>query len=52
MNQLAHELNDSRLNVSVALNRLQEQNLLELYRGRIVIPAMERLINRFTLKNE
>lgn len=50
MNKLAYELNDSRLNVSMALNRLQEQQLLELHRERIVIPAMERLVNRFALK--
>lgn len=42
MNQLANELNDSRLNVSRVLNELQGEGLLKLYRGRIEIPALER----------
>ena len=52
MTRLAHELNDSRRNVSGALNALQEKSLVILQRGRIEIPAMEQLLNRFTLKNE
>ena len=44
MMRLAHELNDSRLNVSRALNRLQTSGLLQLHRGRIEIPALEQLI--------
>ena len=44
MNRLALELNDSRLNVSRALNRLQTKGLLTLHRGRIEIPLLERLL--------
>ncbi len=44
MTRLASELNDSRLNVSQALNRLQTAGLLTLGRGRIDIPALERLL--------
>ena len=46
MNRIAEELNDSRLDISRALNRLQNQGYLQLYRGRIYIPALEKLINR------
>ena len=44
MNQLADELNDSRLNVSRALNGMQRDGLLSLYRGRIEIASLERLL--------
>ena len=44
MTRLADELNDSRLDVSRALNALQEQGLLHLHRGRIEIPSLERLL--------
>ena len=44
MNQLALEVGDSRLDVSRALNRLQDKGLLTLYRGRIEIPFMEKLL--------
>ena len=44
MNQLANELNDSRLNVSRALNGMQHDGLLSLYRGRIEIASLERLL--------
>lgn len=43
MKQLADLLNDSRLDVSVALNNMQQSGLLKLSRGRIVIPLLERL---------
>ncbi len=43
MNHLADILNDSRLDVSRALNQMQQNGLLELYRGRIQIPSLERL---------
>ncbi len=46
MSRIALELNDSRLNVSRTLNRLQGEGLLCLHRGRIHIPALEKLINR------
>lgn len=44
MRRLALEVNDSRLDVSKALNDLQEQGLIELFRGRIHIPALEKLL--------
>lgn len=44
MRQLANLLNDSRLDVSEALNELQNDGLLSLYRGRIEIPMIERLL--------
>lgn len=37
MNDLAHELNDSRLDVSRALNRLQEKGRIVLSRGKIKV---------------
>ena len=44
MERLAEEVNDSRLDVSRALNRMQADGLLELHRGRIEIPQLERLL--------
>lgn len=44
MNRLASELNDSRLNVSRALNTLQREGKIVLRRGRVEIPLMERLL--------
>lgn len=44
MRVLAEELNDNRLNISRALNALQARGLLELYRGRIEVPAMQHLL--------
>lgn len=44
MNQLASELNDSRLDISRALNAMQADGLLTLHRGRIQIPMLERLL--------
>jgi CRP-like cAMP-binding protein len=43
MTQLAEELNDSRINVSRALNDLQARGLLKLRRGCIEIPSLEHL---------
>lgn len=43
MTRLAEELNDSRLDISRALNRMQEQGLIVLQRGRIQIPAIEKV---------
>ncbi len=43
MNDLANELNDSRLDVSRALNALQAEGLLELSRGMIHVAAAEKL---------
>lgn len=44
MQQLADNLNDSRLDISKELNQLQEEGLLTLHRGRIEIPMLERLL--------
>jgi CRP-like cAMP-binding protein len=44
MNRLASELNDSRLDVSRALNALQRDGKIVLRRGRVEIPLMERLL--------
>jgi len=44
MKQLANELNDSRLDISHALNQMQDDGLLALHRGRIEIPLIERLL--------
>lgn len=44
MEHLAVELNDSRLNVSRVLNQLQREGLVELHRGRVVVPQLERLL--------
>ena len=43
MTRLADDLNDSRLDVSRMLNALQREGLVELHRGRIVIPSLEKL---------
>ena len=47
MTQLAVEVGDSRLDVSRALNHMQSQGLMALYRGRIEIPQMERLLMEY-----
>lgn len=44
MRRLAAEVNDSRLNVSCALHRMEAQGLVRLLRARIVIPAIENLL--------
>lgn len=44
MKHLADEMNDSRLDVSHALNTMQDKQLLTLHRGRIEIPSLERLL--------
>lgn len=43
MERLAAEVNDSRLDVSRALNAMQADGLISLGRGRIEIPALELL---------
>lgn len=45
MERLAVEVNDSRLNVSNTLNAMQDEGLIELRRGRITIPLLERLLS-------
>lgn len=46
MTRLAAEMNVKRIYVSNALNEMQAKKLMNLYRGRIHIPALEKLINR------
>lgn len=43
MSQLADEMGETRLNVSRTLNDLQRRGLVELHRGRIVVPMLEHL---------
>lgn len=45
MTRLANEMNDSRLNVSRVLNQMQKDGVVTLYRGRIEIPQLERLLS-------
>ena len=44
MQRLADELNESRLDVSRTLNKMQSAGLLMLHRGRIEIPQLEQLL--------
>jgi hypothetical protein len=44
MKQIANDLNDSRLDISNALNDMQRNQQLTLHRGRIEIPLLERLL--------
>ena len=45
MTRLATEINASRLDVSRVLNKMQQEGLIELHRGRIIIPEMHQLIS-------
>lgn len=49
MKDLAMEVSDSRLNVSHALNAMQNQGFLFLSRGKITIPRLELLVNKISL---
>ena len=44
MTRLAEEMNVKRIYVSNALNEMQNLKLIKLYRGRIHIPSLEKLI--------
>lgn len=44
MENLALLINDSRLNISKTLNAMQNKGLLQLHRGGIYIPALEKLL--------
>ncbi len=46
MARIADEMSVKRIYVSQALNEMQDQHLVHLHRGRIYIPALEKLINR------
>lgn len=44
MKRLAKEINASRLEVSIELNKMANEGLLSLSRGRITVPFLERLV--------
>lgn len=44
MTRLASEINASRLDVSRVLNKMRQEGLIELHRGRIVIPELRQLV--------
>ncbi len=44
MNNLGMYLNEPRMNISYALNKMQKDNLILLKRRKIIIPALEKLI--------
>ena len=44
MEDFGLQINEPRMNISQALNRLQKKNLILLKRKRIIIPALEKLI--------
>ena len=44
MKQIAADLNDSRLDISIELNKMQADGLIQLHRGRIEIPMLEKLL--------
>ena len=44
MTRLADELNVKRLSVSKELHMMSDEKMLNLHRGRIIIPALEKLI--------
>ena len=44
MTELAHELNDNRLNTSKALHQLADAGLITLYRNRFVVEQMDRFL--------
>ena len=45
MTRLATEINSSRLDVSRVLNKLQQEGIIELSRGKITIPNCAKLLN-------
>lgn len=46
MEDLGLQINEPRMNISRALNRMQQENLVLLKRKKIIIPALEKLIQR------
>lgn len=44
MKNMANEINDGRLNISIELNKMVDEKLIELHRGSFIIPALERLL--------
>lgn len=45
MEELANQLSETRINISRALNSMQQQGLLELSRKEILVPSLEELLN-------
>ncbi|MBP3613938.1 MAG: Crp/Fnr family transcriptional regulator [Bacteroidaceae bacterium] len=45
MEELAHQLSETRINISRALNSMQQQGLLELSRKEILVPSLENLLD-------
>jgi hypothetical protein len=45
METLAHEISESRLNVSRELNRMHIEGMINIARGQITIPALEHLLS-------
>lgn len=45
MTRLAEEINESRLDVSVALREMQAEGLVALHRARIEVPALEKILS-------
>lgn len=43
MDELAQNVNDTRTRVSKVLNKLQDMGMVELHRGEIVVPDMDKL---------
>lgn len=46
MESLANQLNETRINISKALNRMEQRNLVLLRRKEIIVPALEKLLNQ------
>ena len=44
MDYLGRQINEPRMNVSAALNSLQQKGLILLKRKKIIVPALEKLI--------
>lgn len=44
MGELGRQINEPRMNISRALNKLQAENLLLLQRKKIIVPALEKLL--------
>ncbi len=49
MTQLATEINDSRLDVSRALNNLQQMGLIRLRRNYIEIEKLEKILQHLAI---
>jgi CRP-like cAMP-binding protein len=50
MTRLAQYLNETRMNISKALNAFEEKGLIELHRKEIIIPEIEKLIETINKK--